>query len=178
MRSLSLCTRREDESEINDLDTAYISASLSPGHFRAHNMPLEQLQSLHPLVHTRLDYHKTTPSPQTIRLSVEVDRPQLTLQDYDCITNAISTTFLLPKMAMVYAGCSTTPLVLTWLVPVQLEKYIKDAPIGRNACGDRFLAEHNVVSIAFGDNMGIKCLGIQVCFMYNISRYTILNCYI
>ena len=158
-----LCTRKNDESEVNDLNTACLSAPLSPGHFKVHTISLDELQSLHPLVFTRLDYHRTTPFPQTTRLSVEVDRPQLTLQDYDSITNAISTAFLLPKIAMVYAGCSMTPIVLTWLVPAQLERYIKDSTIGATTCGNRLLAEQRVVSVAIGDDLRIACLGMQVC---------------
>ena len=87
---LILCIREDDESELNDLDTASSSAPLSPGHFKAHSIPLDKLQSLHPLVFRRLDIHKSTSGPQMVRLSVEVNRPMLTLQDYDNITNAVS----------------------------------------------------------------------------------------
>ena len=157
-----LCIRREDESEMNDLDTASISAPLSPGHFKAHTMALDTLQSLHPLVFARLDYHKTTASPKTIRLSVEVNRPLLTLHDYDNITDAVSAVFLLPKIAMGYAGCSVSPLILTWLVPAQLHGYFQDPPFGSTA-GDRLLAEQGVVSVAIGEDIRIVCLGIKVC---------------
>ena len=158
-----LCIRREDESEMNDLDTTPISAPLSPGHFKAHTMALDILQSLHPLVFARLDSHKTTASPKTIRLSVEVNRPLLTLHDYDNITNAVSAVFLLPKIAMVYAGCLVSPLVLTWLVPAQLYGYLKSPPFGSTASGDRLLAEQGVVSVAIGEDIHIVCLGIKVC---------------
>ena len=158
-----LCIRREDESEMNDLDTASISAPLSPDHFNAHTMALDTLQSLHPLVFARLDYHKTTASPKTIRLSVEVNRPLLTLHDYDNITDAVSAVFLLPKIAMVYAGCSVSPLVLMWLVPAQLHGYLKSPPFGSTASGDRLLAEQGVVSVAIGEDIRIVCLGIKVC---------------
>ena len=158
-----LCVRREDESEMNDLDTASISAPLSPGHFKVHTMAVDTLQSLHPLVFARLDYHKATASPKTIRLSVEVNRPLLTVNDYDNITDAVSAVFLLPKIAMVYAGCSVSPLVLMWLVPAQLYGYLKSPHIGSTASGDRLLAEQGVVSVAIGEDIRIVCLGIKVC---------------
>ena len=158
-----LCIQREDESEKSDLETASISAPLSPGHFKAHTMALDTLQSLHPLVFARLDYHKTTGSPNTIRLSVEVNRPLLTLHDYDNITDAVSAVFLLPKIAMVYAGCSVSPLVLTWLVPAQLDRYLKFSCIESNGSGDRLLAEQGVVSVAIGEDISIVCLGLKVC---------------
>ena len=158
-----LCIQRDDKSEMNDLDTASISVPLSPGHFKAHTMAIDTLQFLHPLVFARLDYHKTTASPKTIRLSVEVNRPLLTLHDYDNITDAVSAVFLLPKIAMVYAGCSVSPLVLTWLVPAQLYGYLKSPPFGSTASGDRLLAEQGVVSVAIGEDIRIVCLGIKVC---------------
>ena len=158
-----LCIRREDESEMNDLDTASLSAPLSPGHFKAHTMALDILQSLHPLVFRRLDYHKTAASPKSIRLSVEVNRPLLTLHNYDNITDAVSAVFLLPKIAMVYAGCSVNPLVLTWLVPAQLDRYLKSPPFRSTTCGDRLLAEQGVISVAIGEDIRIVCLGIKVC---------------
>ena len=160
--------RKEDESEMNDFDTDLISAPLSPGHFKAHKMALETLQSLNPLVFTGLDYYKTTASPKTIRLSVAVNRPLLTLHDYDNITNAVSAVFLLPKIAMVYAGCSVSPLVLTWLVPAQLHGYLKSPPFGSTASGDRLLAEQGVISVAIGEDIRIMCLGIEVCSSHPI----------
>ena len=159
----TVCIQNEDETEMKDFDTASISAPLSPGHFKAHTMAIETLQSLHPLVFARLDYHKTTASPKTIRLSVEVNRPLLTLHDYDNITDAVSAVFLLPKIAMVYAGCSVSPLVLTWLVPAQLDRYLKFAHIESNGSGDRLLAEQGVISVAIGEDIRIACLGIKVC---------------
>ena len=158
-----MCLQREDDTAMNDLDTASLSAPLSPGHFKAHTMALDTLQSLHPLVFTRLDFHKTPPSPKTIRLSAEVNRPLLTLQDYENISNAISAVFLLPKIAMVYAGCSETPPVLTWLLPAQLLGYLKE-PFGSTASGERLLAEPGVVSVAIGEEIRMKCLGLKVCF--------------
>ena len=155
-----LCIRKDDESELNDLDTASFSA---PGHLKVHSMPLNKLQSLHPLVFRRLDIHKSTSSPQMVRLSVEVNRPMLTLQDYDNISNAVSAVLMLPKLAMVYAGCTVAPLVLTWLVPFEIMKHMESSVTGSTASGDRLLAEQSVVSIAVGENFKHKSLGIQVC---------------
>ena len=161
--SESILCIRDDKSEMSGLDTVSISAPLSPGHLKAHTMALDILQSLHPLVFARLDYHKTTASPKTIRLSVEVNRPLLTLHDYDNITDAVSAVFLLPKIAMVYAGCSVSPLIVTWLVPAELDRYLKFAYIESNGSGDRLLAEQGVMSVAIGGNIHIVCLGIKVC---------------
>ena len=116
-----------------------------------------------------LDYHKVPLSEplQTFRLSVEVDRPSLTLQDYDDITNAVSAVFHLPNLTLVYAGCSESPLVLTWLVQAQLLPYLK-SPLGSTATGDRLLAEQGVVAVAIGDDMRIKCLALKVCSVHSI----------
>jgi len=160
-----LCIRESHDDEPNDLETASGSAPLSPGHFKTHGLPLEKLQSGHPLVFRRLDYHKVPPSEplQTFRLSVEVARPFLTLQDYDDITIAVSAVFHLPNLALVYAGCCVSPLVLTWLVPTQLLIYLETSPIGSAISGDRLLAEQGVVAVALGENTRIKCMRLKVC---------------
>ena len=165
-----LCIK-ETRDEVNDLQTASVSVPLSPGHFKAHILPLDALQSGHPLVFRKLDYHKVPPSEplQTFRLSVEVARPFLTLQDYDDITNAVSAVFLLPNLALVYAGCSTSPIVLTWLVPAQLLPYLEKPPFGATATGDRLLAEQGVVAVAVGDDIRIKCLAMKVCSVHSIK---------
>ena len=153
-----------------DSDVASLPAPLSPGHLKVHTMPLDTLQSLHPLVFTRLDHHRITQPPKTFRLSVEVNRPLITLQDYDNITDAVSAVLLLPKIAMVYAGCSVSPLTLTWLVPAQLHEYLVTPPFGSTASGDRLLAEQGVASVALGEDMYIVCLGIQVCISQQVLQ--------
>ena len=162
---LVLCIQDSHNNKQNDLETASVSAPLSPGHFKAHSLPLDSLQSEHPLVFRMLDYHRVPSSEplHTLRLSVEVNRPFLTLQNYDDITNALSAAFLLPNLALVYAGCSSSPLVLTWLVPAQLLPYLVTSPIGSTAGGDRLLTEQGVVAVAIGNDKRIKCLGIKVC---------------
>ena len=159
-----LCVKEVKGTGMNtDSDVASLPASLSPGHFKVHTMPLDTLQSLHPLVFTRLNHHRTTQPPKTFRLSVEVNQPLITLQDYDNITDAVSAALLLPKIAMVYAGCSASPLTITWLVPAQLHRYLVTSLFGSTAGGDRLLAEQGVVSVAIGEDMYRVCLGMQVC---------------
>ena len=160
-----LCTRKEEDEMHTASEAASLPAPTSSSHFKAHTMDLNTLQSLHPLVFTRLDHHRTTPPPKTFRLSVEVNRPLITLQDYDNITDAVSAALLLPKMAMVYAGCSVSPLTITWLVPAQLHGYLIK-PFASAESGDRLLAEQGVVSMAIGEDMCIVCLGMQVCIYY------------
>ena len=154
-----LCTRKEEHTAS---EAASLPAPTSPSHLKAHMMDLNTLQSLHPLVFTRLDHHRTTQPPKTFRLSVEVNRPLITLQDYDNITDAVSAALALPKMAMVYAGCSVSPLTITWLVPAQLHGYLIE-PAASAESGDRLLAEQGVVSVAIGEDMYTVCLGMQVC---------------
>lgn len=136
-------------------------APLSSGHYLAHNTPLDQLQSVHPSVFRRLDHHKLVPSCETFRISVEVNLRILTQQDYDNITDAISAFIQLPKIALVYAGCSVSPVVLCWLVPSPLLEYIK-AQSSSAVCGDRMMAEQGIVSVAIGDDLRIKCLRMKV----------------
>ena len=165
-----LCKRKVDvdDTDADSKAAASLSVPFPPSHFKAHTMALDSLQSLHPLVFTRLDHHRTTQPPETFRLSVEVNRPLITLQDYDNITDAVSAVFLLPKMAMVYAGCLVTPLTITWLVPAQLHGYLKMSSFGSTTNGDRLLAEQGVMSVAIGENIYSVCLGMQVCItLYN-----------
>ena len=172
-----LCVREVKGGEMNtDSDAASLPASISSGHLKVHTMPLDTLQSLHPLVFTRLDHHRTTQPPKTFRLSVEVNRPLITLQDYDNITDAVSAALLLPKIAMVYAGCSVSPLTITWLVPAQLLGYLVTAPVGSTAGGDRLLAEQGVVSVAIGEDMYIVCLGMQVCISQQVLQLHTYQC--
>ena len=160
-----LCIQESQGEEQNELVLASLSALLTPGHFKAHRLALDVLQSRHPLVFRMLNYHRVPSSEplQTFRLSVEVDCPFLTLQDYNSITNALSAVFLLPNIALVYAGCFTSPTVLTWLVPAQLLPYLKNQPVGSTTSGERLLAEQGVVAVAIGDNTRIKCLTLKVC---------------
>ena len=158
-----LCIQESHDDELNDLET--LSAPLSPGHLKAHVLSVDTLQSRHPLVFRMLDYHRVPPSEplQTFRLSVEVNRTFLTLEDYDNITNALSAVLLLPNLALVYAGCCVSPLILTWLVPAQLLTYLETSPVGSTISSERLLAEQGVVAVALGQSMHVKCLRLKVC---------------
>ena len=128
------------------------------------------LQSQHFPLFRRLNHYMVTPPVQTFRLSVEVNRSSLTLQDYDNITRAVSAAFALPELALVFAGCLVDPLVLVWLVPAQLLEYVKTAPAGSLGSSDRLLFEQGVVAVAVGDDVHIKCIGIKVC-LYNFRSF-------
>ena len=171
-----LCVREVDSGEMN-ADAASLPTLHSSSHFKVkgNTQPLDFLQSKHPLVFTRLDHHRTTQPPKTFRLSVEVNRPLITLQDYDNITDAVSAAFLLPKMAMVYAGCSVSPLTITWLVPAQLHGYLVSPHFGSTASGDRLLAEQGVVAVAVEEDLFAVCMGMQVCST-NMYIYTNICC--
>ena len=161
IRSL-LCLQ---ESHNDNLGMASLSVPLSPGHLKAHVLSVDALQSRHPLVFRMLDYHRVPSSEplHTFRLSVEVNRTFLTLEDYDNITNALSAVLLLPNLALVYAGCCVSPLVLTWLVPAQLLTYLETSPLGSTISSERLLAEQGVVAVAIGQSMHVKCLRLKVC---------------
>ena len=125
-----------------------------------HNTPLSELQSLHPAVFARLPEHEVTSTRTTVRISVEVDKLLLCMGDYEEITTALSGFFLLPKAALVYAGCSKAPLVLCWLASHDFVAYIKSAKVG-GLSGHRLLAESKVTGVAVGDQM-YKCPTIKV----------------
>ena len=101
----------------NDLDVADFET--------VHNAPLSELQSLHPAVFARLPEHEVAYTRTTVRISVEVDMPLLCIADYENITTALSGFFQVPKAALVYAGCSKSPLVLRWLASHYLVAYIE-----------------------------------------------------
>ena len=131
-----------------------------------HNTPLSELQSLHPTIFARLPEVVSTRS--RVRISAEVNKPQLCISDFEKITTAFSGFFEIPKLALVYAGCLTAPLVLCWLVPSVLIDYIKSFPLGLGLSGLRMLIECNVARVAVGDQI-YKCPTIKV-------RETSINC--
>ena len=131
-----------------------------------HKTPLSDLQSLHPAIFARLPEVVSTRS--SIRISAEVNKPRLFISDYEKITTALSGFFEIPKVALVYAGCSTAPLVLCWLVPSVLIDYIKSFPLGLGLSGLRMLVECYVTGVAVGDRI-YKCPTIKV-------RETSINC--
>ena len=146
---LVLCISQHGE---NDVDVADLTT--------VHNTPLSELQSLHPDVFTPLSEHtKVTSTRNTVRISVEVNKPLLCIADYEEITTTLSGLFELPKAALVYAGCSKAPLVLCWLVSSELVAYFKLT--GRVLSGHRLLAENKVTRVAVGDQI-YKCPTIKV----------------
>ena len=164
---LVLCIRQLPTlaSGENDLDVADLET--------VHNAPLSELQSLHPAVFARLPEHKVI-FTRTVRISVEVNKPLVCLTDYEQITTTLSGLFLIPKAALVYAGCSKAPLALCWLVSHDLVDYIKSTTVTVGSLsGHRLLAEHEVTGVAVGDQM-YKCPTIKVreslsqCIVYTL----------
>ena len=137
-------------SSENDLEVADLEA--------VHNAPLAELQLLQPAVFARLPEHKVTSTRTTVRISVEVNKPLLCIADYEEVTTALSGLFLIPKAALVYAGCSETPLVLCWLVSHELVAYIFKQG---ESSGERLLAESKVTGVAVGDQIH-KCPTVKV----------------
>ena len=151
---LCICQLPTLASGENDLDVADLET--------VHNAPLSQLQSLHPAVFARLPEHKVASTRTTVRISVEVSKPLLCIADYEQITTALSGFFQAPKAALVYAGCSKSPLALCWLASHNLVAYIKSIRGGLLLMSaHRLLAENKVTGIAVGDQM-YKCPTIKV----------------
>jgi len=160
---LVLCIRQLPTlaSGENDLDVAELQT--------IHNAPLPELQSTHPTVFARLPEHEVTSARTTVRISVEVNKPLVCIADYEEITTALSGLFELPKAALVYAGCSKAPLVLSWLATHELVAYIRSNKFedaGLN--GHRLLIESKVTGVAVGDEM-YKCPTIKVMEPYSLN---------
>ena len=138
---LVLCISQYGE---NDLDVADLTT--------VHNTPLSELQSLHSTVFTPLPEHiNVTSTRNTVRISVEVNKPFLCIADYEEITTALSGFFQVPRAALVYAGCSKAPMAVCWLVPGGFMAYIKSAAVG-GLSGHRLLVENKVTGIAVGNH--------------------------
>ena len=153
--SVLCCNQGSSKPQGDDME-----ASISPGHRSVHTGPIEALQFLHPAVFARMPEHKVISSRNTIRITAEVNKPLLSLSDYEALTAAVSVIFKLPRQALVYAGCSVSPIVLCWLVSADVLPYIKSIDVGLG--GHRFLAEHNISGIAVGDVISYKCPSIKV----------------
>ena len=122
-----------------------------------HSLPLEQLQSLHPAVFTE---SRAAAEQNTARITAEVDKPMLHVSSYEEVTTAICGFFKLPKAAVVYTGCSKSPLALCWLVSRNLLPYMRCQKGGTS--GERLLAEQHITQVAFGDTESYKCLNLKV----------------
>ena len=153
--SVLCCSQGSSKPQGDDVD-----ASISPRHRSVHTGPLAALQSLHPAVFARLPEHKVVASRNTIRITAEVNKPLLSLSDYEAVTAAVSACFILPQQVLVYAGCSVSPIVLCWLVSADVLPYIKVANVGLS--GHRLLAEQRISGIAVGDVISYKCPSIKV----------------
>ena len=140
--SLVLCTQKASTGELRSV----------------HSLPLEQLQSLHPAVFAE---NRAATQRNIVRVTAEVDKPLLHVSCLEEVTTAICGFFLLPKAALVYAGCSENPLALCWLVSQNLLPYMRSHMGGLS--GDRLLAEQQITQIAFGDAEFYKCPNQKVC---------------
>ena len=135
------------------------TTSLHPSHLAYHTGPLSDQQSLHPSVFESLDEHKSPEPQETMRLTVQVDRPHLTLQDYDDITTAVCGCFKIPRVALVYAGCSEDGQVVCWTMSSDLLSYLKGVPSSMSA--DRLAAEQKILGIAAG-SLHCHCMTLMV----------------
>lgn len=135
------------------------SSCLHPSHLTFHTGPINDLQSLHPSVFQCLDEHSGVDPQETIRLTVQVNRTRLTLQDYDDITSAVCGYFCIPKAAVVYGGCSDDGQVVCWTMSACLLPYLKNTLRGRSA--ERLMAEERILGVAAGD-MQYRCMGMKV----------------
>ena len=153
--------QRDDEDDL-----------ISPGHRSVHTGPLVALQSLHPAVFTRLPEHKAVASRNTIRITAEVNKPLLSLSHSEAVATAVSAVFNLPQQALVYAGCSVSPIVLCWLVSADVLPYIKSVEVGLS--NHHLLAEQSISGIAVGDVISYKCPSIKVIIGRHILIYSFL----
>ena len=140
-------------------NTTATSPPLHPSHLTCHTGPIDALQSLHPSVFHRLDEHQRVLPGDTIRLTVQVDRPHLTLQDYDNITTAVCGYFSIPRAALVYAGGSPDSMVVCWMLSAGLLPYLKS--VGAGISAQRLMAEQGIVGVAAGD-LHYRCLQMKV----------------
>ena len=155
-----ICQQTQSIDETNDPNSSTTpSSSLHPSHLSYHTGPISDLQSLHPSVFPCLDEHKRVEPRETIRLTVQLNRPHLTLQDYDDITTAVCGYFEIPRVALVYGGCSRDGQVLCWFTSAGLLQYLKNVNTGKSA--DRLIAEQSILRVAAGD-LRHRCLRMKV----------------
>ena len=150
-----ICRRKQTSTKKQSIMTP--SISLHPSHLALHTGPISDLQSLHPSVfdeHTRV-----IDTIVTIRLTVHIDRPRLTLQVYDDITTSVCGYFSIPRAALVYGGCSQDGQVVCWMTSASLLPYLKNVNPGRSSY--RLMAEEGILSVAVGD-LHIRCMRRKV----------------
>ena len=150
----------QQTQSLDDLTSTSISPpSLHPSHLACHTGPIDDLQSLHPSVFQRLDEHKRVDPRKTIRLTVHVDRPHLTLQDFDDITTTVCGYFEIPRAALRYGGCSRDGHVVCWMTSATLLPYVKNVSPRRSS--HRLMAEQRMLGVAAGD-LQHRCLRMKV----------------
>ena len=155
-----ICRRKQTPTKKQNIMTP--SSSLHPSHLALHTGPISDLQSLHPSVFDKLDQHKRSrviDTIETIRLTVHIDRPRLTLQEYDDITTSVCGYFDIPRAALVYGGCSQDGQVVCWMTSASLLPYIKNVDLGMSS--NRLMAEEGILSVAVGD-LHIRCMRRKV----------------
>ena len=140
--------------------------------YKYHSCPLSELQALYSNVFECIDEHKSTTLPTTIRITAEVDRPFLTLQDYDDITTAVCGYFHIPRVALVYAGCYEDGHVICWTTFAGVLPYLRGVPPSKGS--DRLMAEQRIVQIAAGD-LYYRCTNIQVFYAFKKLCESIVN---
>ena len=140
--SLIFCTHRASRGELNSV----------------HSLPCDQFRFFNPAVFTdswaAIEQNKA-------RITAEVCKPLLHVSCYYKVTTAVCSFFQLPIAALVFAGCSDSPLALCWLVSRDLLPYMKDHNGGTT--GERLLAEQEITQVAFGDIELWKCSSLKVC---------------
>ena len=155
-----ICRQTQSVVDLNDPNNSTtFSSSLHPFHLSYHTGPISDLQSLQPSVFQCLDEHKRVEPPETIRLTVQLNRPHLTLQDYDDITTAVCGYFQIPRVALVYGGCSHDGQVLCWMTSAGLLQYLKNVSIGTSS--DQLMTEQSILGVAAGD-LRHRCLRMKV----------------
>ena len=149
------------------------TSSLHPSHIAYHTGPLANLQSLHTSVWERLDEHKNSEHVETIRVTVQVDRRHITLQDYDDVTTAVCGYFEIPKVALAYAGCSDDGQVICWTTSASLLPYLKSVSPGVSS--NRLMAEQKILGVAAGD-LHYPCMSLKVKLVINNELLTVYCC--
>ena len=169
-----ICRRTQslDKSSASQ-STTTTSPPLYPSHLTCHTGPIDILQSLLPSVFHRLDEHQRVLPRDTIRLTVQVDRPHLTLQDYDDITTAVCGYFEIPRAALVYAGCSPDSMVVCWMLSAGLLPYLKSI-VGGRSNAERLMAEQGIVGVAAGD-LHYHCMHMKVLYCVETSGHSSLK---
>ena len=167
-----LCRQTQSVDDSNDPNNSTTPSSpLHPSHLSYHTGPISDLQSLHPSVFQCLDEHKRVEPRETIRLTVQLNRPHLTLQDYDDIATAVCGYFEIPRVALVYGGCSCDGQVLCWMTSARLLQYMKNVNIGISSY--RLMSERSVLGVAAGDLrhhcLRMKVILYEICLILCIS---------